>query len=235
MSVKRVQSAERVLATLEALAEHQPIGVAALARLLSEDKSAVQRALVTLAGAGWIRPTGDEVTRWELTSRALVVATHAQERSGTGRLVRAQLESLQTKTGETAIYAVADSGRVTIVDVVESREMVRSAPHIGMVVPTDTAATSHAILAHLPVDEQESLLGHEVPAALHVLLTDVRRRGWAVNDQQTGGVSFGAAVLDRTGRPVGAIAIAALAERLAPGDRDTYGELVAAAARALVP
>ncbi len=233
MSVKRVQSAERVLTTLETLAEHQPLGVAALARLLDEDKSAVQRALVTLAGAGWIRQTGDEVTRWELTSRALVVAAHAQERSGTGRLVRAQLESLQSKTGETAIYAVADSGRVTIVDVVESREMVRSAPHIGMVVPTDTAATSLAILAHLPRAEQEALLAHEVTPQLVAVLDEVRHRGWARNDQQTGGVSFGAAVLDRNGRPFGAIAIAALAERLSPGDHETYGELAAAAARAL--
>jgi IclR family acetate operon transcriptional repressor len=233
MSVKRVQSATRVLATLETLAEHQPIGVAALARLLADDKSAVQRALVTLAGAGWIRPTGDEVTRWELTSRAVVVASHAQARSDTGRRVRAQLEALQAKTGETAIFAVADAGRVTIVDVVESREMVRSAPHVGMVVPTDTSATSLAILAHLDADDRHALLGSAPGPALLAELDEVRRRGWALNASQPGATSVGAVVLDRDGRPVGAIAIAALAERLPSVDHETYGQLVADAARAL--
>ncbi len=233
MSVKRVQSAERVLITLEMLAQHQPIGVAALARLLDEDKSAVQRALVTLAGAGWIRPTTDAVTRWELTSRALVVASHAQQRSGAGRQVRAQLESLRAKTGETAIYAVADSGRVTIVDVVESRETVRNAPPVGMVVPPETSATSLAILAHLGDEEREALLGHRPSRALREELVEVHRRGWSRNESQPGAVSIGAAVLDHDGRPIGAVAIAALAERLPAAEHETYGMLVAQAAQAL--
>ena len=55
MSVKRSQSAARVLAVLECIARHQPIGVSELARLLQADKSAVQRAVMTLADDGWIR------------------------------------------------------------------------------------------------------------------------------------------------------------------------------------
>jgi hypothetical protein len=42
MSIKRVRSASRVLAVLEAVAEHQPIGVGALARLL-DDRGYAQR------------------------------------------------------------------------------------------------------------------------------------------------------------------------------------------------
>ena len=67
MPAKRSHSAARVLTLLETVAEHQPIGVRALAKLLDEDKSAVHRGLVTLADSGWIRMTGEPPVGWELT------------------------------------------------------------------------------------------------------------------------------------------------------------------------
>ena len=63
MAVKRSQSASRVLSVLELIASRQPIGVSALAKLLDEDKSAVQRAIMTLADAGWIRIAPEPPTR----------------------------------------------------------------------------------------------------------------------------------------------------------------------------
>src|SRR5690606_28236117 len=123
-----VRSAERVLATLEALAETQPIGVGALARALDEDKSAVQRALVTLAHAGWIRPAPGDQARWELSARALVVAENAQRRSGLRQQLRGSVVALAEETAESVIVATPDSGRIVIVDVAESRQLVRSVP-----------------------------------------------------------------------------------------------------------
>ena len=68
MAVKHLRLA-RVLATFEALADHQPVGVGALARVLDDDKSAVQRALMTLAAAQmrFTAPRGSG-TRWEVTT-----------------------------------------------------------------------------------------------------------------------------------------------------------------------
>src|SRR5215218_6454615 len=68
MAVKPLQSLTRALAAIDAIAEHQPVGLSALARALGEDKSALQRVLVTLHTAGWIRPVAGELTRWELTA-----------------------------------------------------------------------------------------------------------------------------------------------------------------------
>src|SRR5436190_825116 len=110
MAVKHVQSASRVLATFEALAEHQPIGVGALARILEDDKSGVQRALMTLADAGWIERVGDG-TRWEVTSRVLVLA---QRRSGLRERARATLEALRDETEETVILNVPESGQIVV-------------------------------------------------------------------------------------------------------------------------
>ena len=71
MPVKRSQSASRVLAVLEGIARHQPIGVSDLARLLDADKSAVQRAIMTLADEGWIHSASGSPSKWQLTAHIL--------------------------------------------------------------------------------------------------------------------------------------------------------------------
>ena len=73
MTVKRSRSGSRVLAVLEAIARHQPVGVSTLARELATDKSAVQRAIMTLADSGWIHPAARSPTRWQLTRSESVV------------------------------------------------------------------------------------------------------------------------------------------------------------------
>jgi IclR family acetate operon transcriptional repressor len=210
-----VRSAERVLATLEALAEHQPIGVGALARVLDEDKSAVQRALVTLAAAGWIRPEGGDQTRWELTTRPLVVAHHAQRRLGLRQRARPTLEALRDETEESIILAVPDVDRIVIVDVVESRQLVRTAPHVGMVIPATTSAAGQAILAAWEPDQRESFLG-EMPPDVTAELERIRARGWSLNanDVARGATSVGAPIVDGDGQPLGGIAVSAISARM---------------------
>lgn len=233
--VKQLQSAGRVLATFEALADRQPIGVGALARALGDDKSAVQRALMTLADAGWIQRTPRDPARWEVTARVLALANAAHRHTDLRERARPTLQALQAETGETAILNVATGGRVVVVDVVESAHMVRAAPHVGFAVPTDASAAGQAILAHLPDDEVAALVGGEPPAALRDRLAEVRRRGWSVNDQDvTAGASgVGAAVLDAGGRAVGAVTISAPADRMPPATIREVGARLAAAARAL--
>lgn len=234
MTVKPVRAAERVLATLEALAEHQPIGVGALARVLGDDKSAVQRALVTLAATGWIRPDGSDQTRWELTTRALVVAHHVQRRSGLRQHARPTLEALRDETGETIILAVPDAHRVVIIDVVESRHLVRTAPHVGMVIPPATSATGQAILAAMD-DKQRRAFDDGLPQQVLDELARVRARGWSLNadDVANGATSVGAAILDADGRPIGGIAVSGISSRMPTDVQQEMGELVAEAAVAL--
>src|SRR5258705_6333402 len=68
--VKTLRNVLNTLRVLEEVASRQPIGVGELARVLGMPKSSVQRALVTLRTAGWIRPAAGEVTRWGITTRA---------------------------------------------------------------------------------------------------------------------------------------------------------------------
>lgn len=50
-----MRSVRTTFRILEAVAEHQPIGLSELARRLGLPKSTVQRSLATLAELGWIR------------------------------------------------------------------------------------------------------------------------------------------------------------------------------------
>ena len=231
MSVKPMRSAMRVLEALEAIAQRQPIGVGELSRQLGHDKSSVQRALVTLAESGWIRALPESPTRWELTSRVLAVAHHAQAAVGLGPAIRPLMLLLRDRTQETVICAVPDGERVVITDVVESAQVVRSAPPIGFVVPTETSASGRALLAAMDRAARSKLVGRELDDAAHAELDATERRGWSLNadDAVEGSTSVGAAVCSASGAPVAAIAVSAVSSRMPPKVQRRVGALLAGA------
>src|SRR4051812_7098462 len=96
MPVKTLQTVENAFGVLEAVAEHQPVGVSALARSLGLDKAAVQRILVTLGAVGWLQPSGEGGT-WALSPQALVVGRRYAP--GLRDRARPHLEALQEATG----------------------------------------------------------------------------------------------------------------------------------------
>ncbi len=238
MSVKPIRSAVRVLDALEVIARHQPIGVAELTRKMRDDKSAVQRALVTLASAGWIRPVPEGPTRWEVTTRILVVASDAQAGTGLGKLIHPLMVSLRDRSGETVVCAVPDGDRVVITDVVESMHMVRAAPAVGLVVPTETSASGRALLAAMDRPARERLSGRELADSVHSELDAIRLRGWSLNadDVAVGATSVGAALVSGSGVPVAAIAISAVSARMPPDAQQNTGAfLVEAIAELRLP
>ena len=229
MSVKPIQSAVRVLEALEVIARHQPIGVAELARQLGSDKSSVQRVLVTLATAGWIKALPEGPTRWELTTRVLAVASDAQAGTSLGQLIRPLMVFLRDRTGETVVCAVPDVDRVVITDVVESTQMVRVAPPIGFVVPTEASALGRALLAAMGREDRERLLGHSLADPASDELDAIGLRRWSLSvagDVAEGSTSVGAAVLSATGVPVAALAISGVSARMPPGAQQLAGELL---------
>jgi IclR family transcriptional regulator, acetate operon repressor len=234
MAVKPLHSLQRALAVLEAVAAEQPIGVGALARRLGEDKSTLQRVLVTLHATGWIRPAAGESTRWEVTTRPLVVAHLAQQRSNDLGRARPVMEALREATGESVVLAVPDTGRIVTVDVAESRQLIRSAPHLGMVLPIDAGAAALAIFAHLTPAEIASFGAPIGDPNFDAELRHARARGWSLNAGVISAhtTSIGAAVLDATGRPVAAMVVSAPSARLTADLYDAVGQQVLTAARA---
>ncbi|MGR6998436.1 helix-turn-helix domain-containing protein [Yinghuangia aomiensis] len=118
---------------IEAVAAHQPVGVAELARATGEDKSALQRVLVTLHASALDppRPSAARPPAGNSPRARSWWRRSARRRDGLPARARPVLEALRDATGETAILAVPDSGRIVAVDVAESPELVRTAPARG--------------------------------------------------------------------------------------------------------
>jgi DNA-binding IclR family transcriptional regulator len=235
VSVKRSQSASRVLAVLEKIAKHQPIGVSELARLLGADKSAVQRAIMTLADEGWIRAAPGTPTRWQPTARILAVAHIALGSNDLRHRARGALEALRDESGESVLLTVPDIGRFVVVDVVESRQLLRTVPSLGMAVPIRGSATSRAILPYMTREQQSELLGGEPDAALLEDFAATIARGYSVSrgDVIEGSTNIGAPILEIDGRPIAAVVVSAPSDRLTIAEHARIGAMVSETVRSL--
>lgn len=235
MAVKRSSSAARMLKVFEHTAAHQPIGVSALARQLGADKSAVQRDLMTLADAGWIRPAGPGSGQWELTPHVLTLARPPHSTDSLRQRARPVLERLREETGETAYLTVPDGDQFVVLDALESQHMLRMVPPIGMVVRVEGSATARAILPYLPEEEQARLLGRAISPELREEFAATRQRGYAVNDGdiEPSAVALASPILERERIPAGALVLTGPAERLAIQRRPEIGERLKAAAHQL--
>jgi DNA-binding IclR family transcriptional regulator len=230
-----------VLAVLEAIARHQPVGVSALARLLGADKSAVQRAIMTLADDNWIRPAPGPSTRWELTHHILTVAYMGHGEDDLRQSARTAIEQLRDETGESTFFAVPDVQHFIIVESSDSRQMLRTTLNIGLVVPADNSATGRCVLPFFPRERQIEILAGEQPSqALFDHFRLSRQRGYSVSDEVVidgvrvdGATTIAAAVFDADRRPLGAVGITGPSERLTEARQAEIGPFVAAAAGAL--
>jgi IclR family acetate operon transcriptional repressor len=224
-----------MLTVFERIAVAQPIGVSALARMLDADKSAVQRDLMTLADAGWIRPSPGAAGQWELTPRVMTLAQTPHSANSLRQRARPVLEDLRAQTGETAYLTVPDGDRFVVLDALESHHMLRMVPPVGMIVPLEGSATARAIMAHMEEGEVERLLSGPAPAPLRRDFTATRERGYAINDGDiaAGAIALASAILTPFGRPLGALVLTGPSERLTPPRRGEIGDLLRDRARQL--
>jgi IclR family acetate operon transcriptional repressor len=205
-----------MLAVFELVARQQPVGVSALARELGADKSAVQRDIMTLADAGWIRPVPGLRGQWELTLHALSLARPPHSSHSLRHRLRPMLERLHEATGETVYLTLPYQRHFIVVDALESQHMLRVVPSIGMSVPLEGSATARAYLAFLPAPAAEALLGKAPSAAALADFAHIRERGYAVNDGDIlpGSVAIAAPVLTGPHEPVGALVLVGPHERI---------------------
>lgn len=234
MAVKGSSTAARALAVFEAVAAHQPIGVAELSRTLGIDKSAVQRALVTLSEQGWIRAREDQMTRWEITARILTIAHNSRSNSDFRHNIQLVLEQLAAQTGETATFNELDGSRLVVSQVAESPQALRMVPRIGTIVPARPSATGRILLSFLSRPRQTELLGAPPDSAFLGLLDTCRAQGYAASSEVNApSMTIAAPVLEVDGRPIGVVAISGPAERMPPDNHPRLAEPVCQAASLL--
>ncbi|MGC0418724.1 IclR family transcriptional regulator [Embleya sp. AB8] len=231
------------LAVLEEVAARQPIGVAELARAMDLPKSSVQRALLTLHEAGWLRPTGGAPTRWAITTKALHVGRHATGELGLRDVAVPVMEELRRQTDETVHLAVPEGGNVVLIERLETSQPVRIILPLGQILPVHASANGKALLAASPAEVVErriadglaSYTGTTIidPARLRAELARIRELGYATNggEWRADVSAVAAAVLGESGLPVASVSINVPTSRTTEELRAVHGSLVAEAAK----
>lgn len=227
---------------LEAVAEHQPVGVSQLARVLGMPRTSVFRCLQTLRQAGWLAPAAADDARWHVTSRALAIARASPER-GLREAALPVLQRLRDTTDETVYLTVRDGSSAVLIERLDSNKPVRTFNPLYIRAPLHGPSNAKAILAHLSPSEVNEVVAAGLERYTESTLCDagavraeiaaIRERGYAVNlaEWRPEVCGIGAAILDRAGRPVGGTSISMPAFRFREEDVPYYGGLVAAAAK----
>ncbi|PXX57575.1 IclR family transcriptional regulator [Nocardia tenerifensis] len=233
------------LRVLEEVAARQPIGVGELARVLELPKSTVQRALITLDTAGWIRPASGEVTRWALTTKALAVGSRAGGDLGLRGMALPIMENLRRHTEETIHLTVPEDGKMVLIERLETDKPVRTNMALGHSLPLHASANGKAVLAHSNPEFVRQLLVNELPRYTETTITDpdqlqaelstIRDTGYAVNrgEWRSDVGAVAAVVLGDTGQPIASLSVNVPFSRLTAKTEPAFGTAVHKAAQTL--
>jgi IclR family acetate operon transcriptional repressor len=231
MGVKASGSATTTLRALEAVARQQPLGVTGVSQALGVTKSAAQRALATLAAAGWIRPDAVEAGRWELTPRAWVVGRAFLDRHDLRSAVLPLMADVRDRTGETVHLSVRDAAQAVIVEALESQQPVRAGARIGMSSSVVRSAGGQAMIAFTDADEVAELVAtHPEVEEVVRSLPAIRARGYALNLGRVNPDvhSVAVPVTGPNGHAIGAIVVTAPKARMPRARAEAHGKLLVA-------
>jgi IclR family transcriptional regulator, blcABC operon repressor len=217
----------RAVLVLDALAAGEPLTLAVLTQRLGLPKSSLLSLCTSLCETGLARRT--DRGAYELGSRILDFA-HAYLRTTdiTKEFVYAG-DELGELADEGVVLAVLDGTDAVYVGCRNGSRPLGVTYRIGMRLPASCTATGKALLSTLPDTQIKQLYrGISLPAvsphshtslkSLFADLADIRRRGYAVDDEETreGMYCIGAPVFDVSGSH--AIAAVAVSTLKAEGD-----------------
>ncbi|MGK3207810.1 IclR family transcriptional regulator [Amycolatopsis sp. MEPSY49] len=242
-SIRSMNSVLSTLRVFEEVAVRQPIGVSELARVTGIPKSSVQRCLVTLEQARWLRIVDREHARWGVTMKALVLGLRSAGEQDLREVATPVIKGLAAETGETVLLGLRDGDDYLIVAREDSSQLVRVFMEIGTRVPLGASSGGVAILARLEPGEVGELLRAEPrefegapllgPDELRKEIARTAERGYAMNMSswyRPHVTSLGAAITNATGRPIAAVTLSIPEMRYRPAHERQLAEKVVAAA-----
>jgi DNA-binding IclR family transcriptional regulator len=246
---QRVQSLNRALDLLEALARADELGVSEVAAQTGLVPSTAHRLLSTLVARGYAAQN-PATGRYLMGYKLLELSSGLQDRLGRLRAAaRPHLEAIQRETGETTNLVVLEGRNIVYVDTVAGTQSVRLFTEVGRAIPAHTSGSGKALLAWRAPEDVAALFDG-VPLApvtpktlrsLEALEADfkrIRRRGYATDDEEheLGVACVATPVLDHAGQPLAAISVSGPTPRILHADtadiagllREHAGEVSAA-------
>ncbi len=220
---------DRVLATLKEVARHpQGLRLEDLAKRLETPKSTIHRALAALRRAGFV--DHDVGGSYRLGLEFMRVAFDHYEGLDDRSLIEPALLALRERFKETASYAKLVGAEVVYVAIIFPSGGIKLTATVGGRNPAHCTAVGKTLLAHVLPDQAavEAYVAEYGPLlrrtpytlttakALHRELAETRRRGYAVDREESeSGVNCVALAvhLGPAGPPIGAISVSGLTHR----------------------
>lgn len=223
-----VHSLAKGFRVLEAFTAEAPeLTLAEVARRTGSDNATAFRLLNTLVMLGYVEKVAG-TRAFRLTLKCLDLGFNAIARSDLRTLARPVLRELVGEVNEAASVGVLEGPEIVYIERIQAGLTRLGVDiRIGSRVPVYSTAIGHAILGFLPRETQVRVLEarprqkltEHTPTELPDLLARldaVRRRGYALSDQETvsGLRVLSAPVLDADGLPVAGLSVAAPAFRM---------------------
>lgn len=236
-----VDAAARTLRLLKVVAEDDaPVPLATLVTRLGWSKPAVYRLVRTLEAVGGLRLHDGK--GYVLGPALITLGQAALRATRLPDIARPHLEQLHDRLEETIVLTVLDGDEVVYVDRVEADKILIPRTRLGSRLPAYATSTGQALLSGLDDDEVRRRLAARTFEALapntlrdmdELLerLAEIRRRGYAINDEElaVGHRSVAAPVRDHSGGVVAAVSVSV------PAARASRSQLATFATEALVP
>lgn len=215
----------------------------ALAERLQLPRATVYRLLATLVARGLLRR--DPLRRvFCLGFKCFEMARQVWTMPDLISAAAVELRGLRDLTGETTYLATMDGLEMVSLERVDGAHSKRSSAALGDRKPLHCTSQGKAMMAVMPVADQEALVKSlNLKPHTPFTITDRRRllaelritltRGWSLDDEEivVGVRCVGAAVIDRKGAVRGAISVAGPAWRMTRQRLDLLGPEVMDAAR----
>lgn len=223
------RSVMRILGLFESLADiSDGMSLSDLSVTLGAPKSSLLTLLRPLVAEGYLLHAG---ARYRLGARMFRLAAHMLAARKMRGLILPYLDDLAGRTQETVYFAVLDrEARIAAcIEVVDTPNPIRYAIPVGVTMPLYNTAAGNVLLAHQERDWQEDYLRTAKleattpdtptdPDQLRRLLDEVRQTGVAISigRMAVGSAALAAPVFTADDKLMGALVIAAPAERLTP-------------------
>jgi DNA-binding IclR family transcriptional regulator len=221
-----IQSVERAAAILGVLGSGTPrLGVTEIADRLGLAKPTVYGLLRTLVAHDLVAQ--DPFTgKYSLGPGVLQLGNAYLDGSELRARSLLWAESLAQRANEAVWVATLSGTRVIVLHHVFRPDNTVQILEVGAAIPWHACALGHAIVAHLRAEESARVMAAErapltgrtrtARAALGQALAQVRRRGYALEDQEAtvGDAGIAAPIMSREGTVAGSIGLVGPAERL---------------------
>lgn len=222
----RLSSVTSALRVLKVFSHSEPeLGISSIAQRLGLAKSTVHRLAVTLASEGFLEQNPQN-GRYRLGLSLFSLGALVRQRMDVSNQAHSLLGALRDQTQETVHLAILDETSILYLYNMESSLAIGTRSYIGTRKPAFCTSEGRVLLAFNDPDLTATVLKEDLvqrtpktttnPKALRTMLEEVRRNGYATDDEESeiGMRSVAAPIRDLAGNAIAAVGLAGPIQRL---------------------